>query len=95
MKDNPLLKLRAFGQSIWLDYISRHMINSGELQSSSKRTASGGDLQPLHLRQGHCRQPDYDDAIRAPGRAGNHRRDLSDPHCGRRPAGRRPVPAEV
>jgi len=32
MKENPLLKLRALGQSIWMDYISRHMINSGELR---------------------------------------------------------------
>ena len=29
MKANPLLKLSAFGQSIWLDYIRRQMIDSG------------------------------------------------------------------
>ena len=27
MKENPLLKLSAFGQSIWLDYIRRQMID--------------------------------------------------------------------
>ena len=32
MNENPLLKLRALGQSIWMDYISGHMINSGELR---------------------------------------------------------------
>ena len=32
MKENPLLKLNGLGQSIWLDYISRQLIVSGELQ---------------------------------------------------------------
>ena len=29
MKANPLLKLSALGQSIWLDYIRRQMISQG------------------------------------------------------------------
>src|SRR5207244_3236482 len=29
---NPLLELQKFGQSIWLDYIRRSLITSGELQ---------------------------------------------------------------
>jgi len=32
MKDNPLKKLQMFGQSIWLDYIRRDLITSGELK---------------------------------------------------------------
>jgi transaldolase len=32
MKDNPLKKLGTFGQSIWLDYIRRDLISSGELR---------------------------------------------------------------
>jgi len=32
MKENPLRKLEAFGQSIWLDYIRRDLIASGELR---------------------------------------------------------------
>ena len=32
MKENPLLKLRTLGQSIWLDYIRRDLISSGELR---------------------------------------------------------------
>ena len=31
MKDNPLKQLAALGQSIWLDYIRRNLIVSGEL----------------------------------------------------------------
>src|ERR1035437_10253846 len=32
MKENPLLKISEFGQSIWLDYTRRDLIASGELQ---------------------------------------------------------------
>ena len=32
MKENPLLKLEAFGQSIWMDFIRRGTISSGELK---------------------------------------------------------------
>ncbi|MGB6066608.1 MAG: bifunctional transaldolase/phosoglucose isomerase [Desulfomonilaceae bacterium] len=31
MSKNPLLKIQDFGQSIWLDFIRRHMLISGEL----------------------------------------------------------------
>lgn len=30
MKENPLRKLHALGQSVWLDYIRRDLISSGE-----------------------------------------------------------------
>ena len=30
---NPLLELQKYGQSVWLDYIRRNLITSGELQS--------------------------------------------------------------
>ncbi len=32
MKENALLKVESYGQSIWLDYIHRHLIESGGLQ---------------------------------------------------------------
>ncbi|HZL08598.1 MAG TPA: transaldolase [Prolixibacteraceae bacterium] len=32
MKNNPLKKMEMFGQSIWLDYIRRDLITSGELR---------------------------------------------------------------
>jgi len=32
MKDNPLKKLEALGQSIWLDYIRRDLIANGNLR---------------------------------------------------------------
>lgn len=32
MKRNPLLELQSLGQSIWIDFISRGIISSGELK---------------------------------------------------------------
>jgi transaldolase/glucose-6-phosphate isomerase len=32
MQHNPLLKLQEYGQSIWLDYLRRNMLTSGELK---------------------------------------------------------------
>ena len=32
MKQNPLLKIQEFGQSIWQDYIQRSIILFGELK---------------------------------------------------------------
>ena len=32
MKNNPLKKLETLGQSIWLDYIRRDLIASGQLR---------------------------------------------------------------
>jgi len=32
MKENPLRQLEALGQSIWLDYIRRDLIESGQLR---------------------------------------------------------------
>jgi hypothetical protein len=34
MVDNPLLQLKAFDQSIWIDFIRRGMISSGQLECS-------------------------------------------------------------
>ena len=38
---NPLKDLQKFGQSVWLDYIRRNLITSGELQRSLTKTGSG------------------------------------------------------
>jgi transaldolase/glucose-6-phosphate isomerase len=39
---NPLEQLRQYGQSIWLDYISRRLIDSGELGQLVTRDRLGG-----------------------------------------------------
>ena len=55
MNDNPLLRLEALGQSVWLDFLSREMLQSGELQradGSSKRMASAASrpTRPISRR---------------------------------------------
>ena len=42
MKENPLLKVCEFGQSIWLDYTRRDLIASGELRRLIKEDGLRG-----------------------------------------------------
>ena len=46
IKENSLLKLEHFGQSIWMDFIRRGTIVSGELKGGR---AGRCDLQSIHL----------------------------------------------
>ena len=55
--ENPLRALQVFGQSVWLDYIRRSLITSGELRSPDRRRRPARrDVQPGDLREGHRRQ---------------------------------------
>src|ERR1035437_1853456 len=66
MKRNPLLKLEAFGQSIWMDFIRRGMISSGELKQLIKQNGLGGvTSNPSIFEKAIAESHDYDDAIRA------------------------------
>ena len=40
--DNPLKQLTRFGQSIWLDYIRRSLLTSGELRGMVEQDGLGG-----------------------------------------------------
>lgn len=42
MKKNPLLELESFGQSIWMDFISRRTTSSGELQQLIEQDGISG-----------------------------------------------------
>lgn len=65
MKENPLLKLEVFGQSIWLDFIRRGMISSGELkQLIDEDGLSGVTSNPTIFENAIAGSHDYDDAIR-------------------------------
>jgi hypothetical protein len=65
MKANPLLKLREFGQSIWLDDISRGMIRSGELLRMVEEDGlCGVTSNPSIFEKAIAETHDYDDAIR-------------------------------
>jgi transaldolase len=71
MKENPLLKLATFGQSIWLDYIRRQMIDSGELQKLIDDDGlKGVTSNPAIFEKAIAGSPDYDAAIRTLAQAG-------------------------
>jgi transaldolase len=66
MKDNPLLKLKTLGQSIWLDFIRRAMLASGELRQLIRADGlSGVTSNPAIFEKVIDSNHDYDDAIRA------------------------------
>jgi transaldolase/glucose-6-phosphate isomerase len=66
MKGNPLLKLRTFGQSIWLDFLRRNLYVSGELQRMTEEDGLRGmTSNPSIFEKAIAGSHDYDDAIRA------------------------------
>jgi len=66
MKDNPLLTLETFGQSIWMDFIRRGTISSGELQQLIEENGvSGVTSNPSIFEKAIAESQDYDEAIRA------------------------------
>ena len=53
---NPLQQLADQGQSVWLDYISRELLTTGELRADDRRgQRHRHDQQPHHLPEGHRR----------------------------------------
>jgi transaldolase len=66
MKDNPLRKLGTLGQSIWLDYIRRDLIVSGELRRLIEEDGLRGmTSNPSIFEKAIAGSRDYDDDIRA------------------------------
>jgi transaldolase len=71
MKNNPLLQLETLGQSIWMDFISRGMITSGELQQLiEKDGVSGVTSNPSIFEKAIVESHDYDEAINSLTRKG-------------------------
>ncbi len=71
MRNNPLLVLEAFGQSIWMDFIRRGMISSGELQQMIEEDGlSGVTSNPSIFEKAIAESRDYDEAIRALAQTG-------------------------
>jgi transaldolase len=66
MTKNPLRKLEDFGQSVWLDYIRRQMITSGDLQKLIEVDGlKGMTSNPAIFEKAISGNRDYDEAIRA------------------------------
>jgi transaldolase len=61
---NPLHELHALGQSVWLDYISRELIDSGELERMIREwDLRGVTSNPSIFEQAIGKGADYDAAI--------------------------------
>jgi len=62
----PLLALQKMGQSVWLDYIRRSLITSGELKRLVELDGLRGvTINPTILEKAIIGSSDYDSAIRA------------------------------
>ena len=65
MTDNPLWRLNAAGQSIWLDYIDRTMLRNGDLQRRIRDDAlTGMTSNPTIFEKALAEGTAYDDQIR-------------------------------
>ena len=66
IKESSLLKLEHFGQSIWMDFIRRGTIVSGELKQLIEEDGLGGvTSNPSIFEKAIAESHDYDEAIRA------------------------------
>jgi transaldolase len=66
VNDSPLRQLVALGQSVWLDYIRRDLIASGELRRLIEHDGLRGmTSNPSIFQQAISGSHDYDDDIRA------------------------------
>lgn len=71
MAENPLLKLQSFGQSIWLDFLSRGLLTSGQLKRLIDEDGlSGVTSNPAIFEKAIAGSSDYDEDIRALARQG-------------------------
>ena len=65
MNTSPLLNLESLGQSIWMDFISRGTINSGQLQRWIEEDGiSGVTSNPSIFEKAITESDDYDESIR-------------------------------
>jgi transaldolase len=66
MKQNPLRELESLGQSIWIDFIRRKMIASGELKQLIEEDGiSGVTSNPSIFEKAIAESQDYDESIHA------------------------------
>ncbi|MBI2815955.1 MAG: bifunctional transaldolase/phosoglucose isomerase [Acidobacteria bacterium] len=65
VEGNPLRELQAYGQSLWLDYIRRNLITSGELKRLVEQDGlSGITSNPTIFEKAIAGSTDYDAALR-------------------------------
>ena len=62
---NPIEEVKRLGQSIWLDYIRRNLITSGELRKLVQDSISGLTSNPTIFQKAITQSNDYDEALQA------------------------------
>ncbi len=68
---SPIEQLRQQGQSVWLDYIRRGLITSGELERMVRDGwITGITSNPTIFEKAISGSTDYDEALRAIARRG-------------------------
>src|ERR1044072_6668138 len=66
MAENPLQRLNAAGQSIWLDFIDRTILRNGDLQRRIREDAlTGMTSNPSIFEKALAEGTTYDDQIQA------------------------------
>ncbi|NEQ33260.1 MAG: transaldolase, partial [Leptolyngbya sp. SIO4C5] len=69
--DNPILHLKDYGQSVWMDNLSRDILQSGELEKLiESRDVHGITSNPAIFQKAIAGNAVYDEAIEAGIRAG-------------------------
>jgi transaldolase len=77
MKTNPLIKLNTLGQSIWLDYIKRDLMASGQLKKLIDEDALRGmTSNPSIFEQAFSESHDYDKDIETMAGSGKNVYDI-------------------
>jgi transaldolase len=75
-REGPLWELTALGQSVWLDYIRRGILDNGELETMIREKALRGvTSNPAIFEQAIARSDDYDDALRGLAERGTDAND--------------------
>jgi len=66
MSDNPLRKLQEIGQSVWLDNLSRHLMDSGELKRWIEEDGvTGITSNPTIFQKAISGSKDYDASLKS------------------------------
>ena len=60
---NPIFQAQNLGQSIWLDYIQRNLVTSGELKKLVQGGISGLTSNPAIFQKAIAGSTDYDEAL--------------------------------
>lgn len=77
MQSNPILEIRNYGQSIWMDYLNRTAIESGEMKNKIEtRGIRGLTSNPSIFEQAIANNQTYDADIEAGIKAGKSVQDI-------------------